>query len=271
MRLSLAGRAGLLSRLLNKGAGSQVGLDHTDIPSSDFVSPQFDSPTAYEPSEGLIIFSTPRSGSTLLCDLLAGAHDVVAHEYFQPHHYRPILEDRWGVPKEDDAAYVDALLRNRTAHSGLYAFNVHGEHLPAFQRALPHLPDAPLTYLFLRRRDTFRQAISLMGALTSGAWSSEFSHRSRPSFDRRILEQSISNIVLQNFAIETFLKQSGKGYTTLFYEDLLAEETPRIPLSSRQLPLDRKVQRTHLRKQSNQYSARLESAAYQDFLKKHQG
>jgi Stf0 sulphotransferase len=65
------------------------------IPEADFVSEPFDREASAPPSRMIVILSTPRSGSTFLCQLLHRAGLCTPHEYFQCDHYLPLLAYRW--------------------------------------------------------------------------------------------------------------------------------------------------------------------------------
>lgn len=76
---------------------ADVWTEDSRIPESDFVSAYYDRDYSETTTKVLIIFSTPRSGSTLLCDMIYEARGPLAHEYFQPYQYMPILSRRWGA------------------------------------------------------------------------------------------------------------------------------------------------------------------------------
>ena len=61
------------------------------LPEDDFADGQFDRDVGTAPRTLLLILSTPRSGSTLACDLLHQAGVCTAHEYFQPYQIRPAM------------------------------------------------------------------------------------------------------------------------------------------------------------------------------------
>ena len=111
------------------------------LPEDDFADGQFDRDVGTPPRTLLLILSTPRSGSTLACDLLHQAGVCTAHEYFQPYQIRPAMMRRWGLTEEDDAGYCAALARYRTSPNGVLGINLHLHHLKYFERARQCLPD----------------------------------------------------------------------------------------------------------------------------------
>ena len=76
--------------------------DSLALPEDDFADAQFDRDVGTPPRTLLLILSTPRSGSTLACNLLHQAGVCTAHEYFQPYQIRPAMMRRWGLTEEDD-------------------------------------------------------------------------------------------------------------------------------------------------------------------------
>ena len=92
--------------------------DSLALPEDDFADAQFDRDVGTPPRTLLLILSTPRSGSTLACNLLHQAGVCTAHEYFQPYQIRPAMMRRWGLTEEDDAGYCAALARYRISPNG---------------------------------------------------------------------------------------------------------------------------------------------------------
>lgn len=137
-----------------------------------------------------ILCATPRSGSTLLCDMLAATHVAGRpHSFFRQ---EDILEwaDHWGVPRSNladdpdfDRAYLAAMLRHGTDGTGIFGLRLMwGSVVDAFRRLdrlYPGLPDVPAQfekafgpalYVHLSRRDKVAQAVSRTRAEQSGLW-----------------------------------------------------------------------------------------------------
>ncbi len=115
----------------------QVSSALQKIPKQDFVDRQYDLEECPPVKKIIFILSTPRSGSTLLSDLIYRSGLCLAHEYFQKFQYMPILADRWGCIRDDildKPAYLENLIRKRTSPSGWLGINLHGEHLPMFSK-----------------------------------------------------------------------------------------------------------------------------------------
>jgi LPS sulfotransferase NodH len=178
------------------------------IPDADFVSEAFDRTAASPTRRMIIIFSTPRSGSTFLCQLLHRAGVCTPHEYFQPHDYLPLLAFRWNCVDGGRVAwnrYASALELHRTSELGVLGINLHGSHLRHFERALPHFSAREVRYVWLQRRDKLRQAVSYGIATQTGEWSSEFKTSSRPTYRFDIFHGRLKAIQRQEALIQAFV------------------------------------------------------------------
>jgi trehalose 2-sulfotransferase len=196
------------------------------IPSRDLSAAQYDSPGGVATSDVLVLLSTPRSGSTLLCELLRLNHGCVAHEYFQPFQYMQILAQRWGCITAgtlDAAAYARALARHRTLPNGWLGINVHGTHLKYFAGAQEHFPGVRFHYVRLVRRDQIAQAVSYEIAQQSQQWSSEFEARSHAQYSYSGIARKLRAIQHQDVLIQSYLQARGVQFRTITYEEMVAD------------------------------------------------
>jgi LPS sulfotransferase NodH len=196
------------------------------IPFEDMVGPQYDTAEETPTTDVVVLLSTPRSGSTLLCELLRLNAGCLAHEYFQPFQYMPILADRWGCRHGrtfDEAAYVSALRRHRTLGNGWLGINLHGSHLRHFRRMEAHLRDVRFHYVHLVRKDQIAQAISFEIAVQERKWSSEFASRATAEYSFPRILRMLGVIQNQNAVIESYLLARGESFQTVTYEDLAAK------------------------------------------------
>lgn len=196
------------------------------IPVSDFISPTYDLSEPQELQNLLVIFSTPRSGSTFLCELIHLNSLCLPHEYFQPRWYMPILARRWGSvrgDKIDFSEYAKSLQRYRTSDSGWLGINVHGSQIRYFDATLPHIPVDQPHFIHLRRRSRLDQAVSLFIARQTGQWSSEFKALREAHYAFEGIEECLAEISKEDFMIESYLRANHFSYTDMFYEDLVAD------------------------------------------------
>jgi LPS sulfotransferase NodH len=202
------------------------------IPAADFSDASYDLDQGALTTDVLVVLGTPRSGSTLLCDLLRLNEACLAHEYFQPAQYMPLLAERWGCIEGNtlnEGAYVSCLRRFRTYPNGWLGINLHGSHLAYYTRMEGCLSDARLHYVHLVRRDVIRQAISYHIAAHTRQWSSEFDPEAHPEYDYAQIERKLRQVQDQNVLIQAFLLARRADYSTIYYEDFVAhiEETLR--------------------------------------------
>lgn len=136
--------------------------------------------TTYPPSRSLVLCAAPRTGSTLLCELLTGT-EVMGYpkEPFAPASLAACCE-AWGTPGPDVDldAYLRAALRNGTSPDGTFSTKVMWEHLDGLRRWSGRRRVAEVLALFprphallLTRRDKVAAAVSWVRASTTGAWS----------------------------------------------------------------------------------------------------
>lgn len=205
------------------------------LPAEDFVDARFDQAAPSKLTDVLYIVSTQRSGSTWLCDLLHNIGACIAHEYFQPWQYLPVLAERWGCIKGgriDPEAYVRALVERRTLANGWLGINLHGEHLPIFARFRRYFPAVRAHYVHLERLDRVTQAVSWEIAAQTAQWSSKFQTRSQAQFRFFAIRDKLRRIDRQRRAIARFLR--GQEYVHLHYEALAA--TPARAIARLPLP-----------------------------------
>jgi LPS sulfotransferase NodH len=196
------------------------------IPPEDLVNAKFDSSVESTTTNILIIFSTPRCGSTLLCEILEKNSICVAHEYFQPYQYMPLLADRWKcIDKDflDPEAYISALCRYRTLPNGWLGINLHSSHISIFDRMLKQFPKANFTYIHLMRRDTLSQAISYALARQTDQWSSHFESVAEAKYDFKMISNLYSNIVDGNALIGAYISMHNIECSAYYYDDLIGD------------------------------------------------
>lgn len=182
---------------------------------------------------GYIICASPRSGSTLLCDLLTRSGAGAPESYFRPDSI-PGYAERWRVPIDGgqfSVAYVSAVRRAGEAGTGRFGMRVMWTDAPAFLHRLAELhpaaqdqPDAlrlafgVRKFVRLSRRDMIAQAVSLVIANQSGLWhvNADGSERQRakPHEDPRYDSAAIA-------AELKVLRREDEGWTRWFSDHQL--------------------------------------------------
>lgn len=196
-----------------------------------------------------VICTTPRSGSTLLCRLLASTGKTGNPDSF--YHKPQFMAEwaaEWGVAKEErnspdsfDRAYLAAAIQAGRANTDIFGIRLQSGYLPLLSKTLDQIypgcnTDAerfsqafgePL-YIHLSRSDKVAQAVSLVRAEQSGLW-----HRNAdgtdyerlgaaqdPSYDFNRLHREILNLTKEDLGWSAwFANQEIKPYC-VSYEQL---------------------------------------------------
>lgn len=165
---------------------------------------------------------TPRSGSTFFSDILGKTQSLgQCHEHF-PSEMGGLVPS-W---MNECSGLADAFGRLQRNAQPLDFFGIKGTPLQMFPLITAGAfgnPSIPLRYIYLRRKDILRQAISLCRAAKTGEWHSDDPNVSDP-------EISIDEIVTQMKLLrrmeadwEVIFHTLGIAPFRLFYEELLAE------------------------------------------------
>ncbi len=241
--------------------------DSIDLPDDDLSSAKFDKKNNLTESV-FIIFSTPRSGSTALCDFFKKSNVCIPHEYFQPFQYMPYLAKRWCAHKDGilvPKLYVEKLCEKRTEDNGVLGVNLHGSHLKIFEYFLPYFPkQINFRGLVLKRRDKIAQAVSYFIASESKVWSSHFGKRAAPSYSFEKIKSKLSSILSQEVLIDRYIALKEFPVDVLFYEDLCSmKETIDLSHGSHVERVVIDLARASTKKQSkqvnNEYSQRFKN------------
>ncbi|MES2434489.1 MAG: Stf0 family sulfotransferase [Pseudomonadota bacterium] len=137
-----------------------------------------------------IICSTPRSGSTLLCDLLTATRGAGAPDSFFMTDVDAVWAQAWQLPARGDlsdaaysVAYLAAAIKTGTADTGVFGLRLMQENLAgvmamiaavysglASDRARLQAAFGEVLFVHLTRDDKLAQAVSLIKAEQSGLW-----------------------------------------------------------------------------------------------------
>jgi LPS sulfotransferase NodH len=188
-----------------------------------------------------LVCATPRTGSSLLCDLLtatgvAGRPD----EYFTDNprgalHDPTWMSDRRSLPTSE---YLQKLNEYGATENGVFGGKITAQQLLSLSRALPQdergqdttataLKDSfpNLKFIWMTRRNKVEQAVSLCRAVQTGAFISHNGAqpkvRSRYSF--ALIDYSLDQILLQDQIWTYFFSANNIHPLTVTYEDLAAE------------------------------------------------
>jgi LPS sulfotransferase NodH len=215
-----------------------------------FLGPEFDSRpgAAGERKQTYVVCSTPRSGSTFLCQALASTGVAgTPMEYFNPV-TRSILSRRWGCGS-GLTAYVESLKERRTSRTGILGIKLHWHQLEAIRDErsghghcaepfrqpaglLEGLLGARPAYVRLMRTDLDRQAISLWTAEYTRVWAraeeAPEGRTVRVPYSFAGIDGCRARIALAEARWHRFFRFNGVEPTEVLYEDLCGSYAPTV-------------------------------------------
>ena len=219
-----------------------------------------------------IICATPRSGSTLLCDLL---HDTgVAgnpHSFFRREDFAEWAEEfnvavaQWPEQQAFDQPYLDAVVKYGTRATGLFGMRVMWESLGNLSTRLealfPGLANdsarfqsafGPSVFLHLSREDKVAQAVSCWKAQQTGLWhvDADGTERERlkpgqpPRFDAKELSKLVTELQDHDAAWARWFARQGVVPVSITYEMLSSQPQTTLALILSALGQDKTIAET---------------------------
>jgi LPS sulfotransferase NodH len=140
--------------------------------------------------DSYIICATPRTGSTLLCNLLASTKVAGKPDSFFMSDMDPVWAEQLGLPVRDDlsdadygAATLKAVMTAGKGQTGVFGLRLMRENLgdlsALIDKVFPGLPFdkdrlqaafGEILYIHLAREDKLAQAVSMVKAEQTGLW-----------------------------------------------------------------------------------------------------
>lgn len=197
---------------------------------------------ASAPPDSYLICGTPRTGSTLLCGLLAATGVAGKPEsYFRSQDERSYAES-WGVQVGPDGpldygAYLRGAVAAGSTANGVFGGRVMwgaigevvGKLRPAYRYPLGsdvHVLERILgrtRFVHLRRGDVVAQAVSWARAEQTGYWQDGQIPRGRPRFDFNEVDGYVTTINEHNTAWREWFDASGVVPLGVVYEEVVAD------------------------------------------------
>lgn len=187
-----------------------------------------------------VICTSPRSGSTLLGEALmstrvAGQPD----EYFDIHQeIEAAIRKRFDAGKDSLDEYLIKILQ-LTRTNGVFGWKAHWHQFEHFWRRFLGVPLADpgisravftqvfpnLRYIWLRRRDRLRQAISYAKAIQTDVWRAYVGESRQPkapaAFDQAAVDARLDEIDRMEASWNDFFKRHGIQPRVIWYEDFI--------------------------------------------------
>ncbi|QYK40931.1 MAG: Stf0 sulfotransferase [Paracoccaceae bacterium] len=188
------------------------------------------------PPRALIICTTPRSGSTLVCALLRASGVAGWPESWFRAEDRAEYEADWGTAPGDSAAFLAAAIRAGQGRDGTFGLRIQGAtlapllaELRALHGAMPADPAVlerafgPCRYVLVRRRDDVAQAVSRLKAEVSQVWHLDGVENDRPratpAYDAARIDTFRAEAAAQNAMWQDWFATNGIAPRTLVYEE----------------------------------------------------
>jgi trehalose 2-sulfotransferase len=192
-----------------------------------------------EPHASYLVCSIPRSGSSLLCGLLADTGLAGAPaEFFHPDKM-DALKEHWGVEGLGD--YLRELLARKTSPNGVFGTKAHwAQYQPQFGECDPRTVFPGLRLVFITRRDRVRQAVSWVRALQTLKWDTEDNPPvERPEvFDQEHITQKLGRIDREEQMWESLFARHGIEPQRVVYEDFVDAQVATVRAVLEELGVD---------------------------------
>lgn len=192
-------------------------------------------------SKSYFICFTVRSGSTVLCELLARTN--IAGKPQEPFYHNVVPDNLQGDIIPDYAAYIEQLKTDTSTANGVFGAKIGGGYWYDFARRVraidesstqplkqileQHFPD--LRYIWLTRRNKVRQAVSHWMAIQSGRWESynEISNPN-PEYKFESIDYLVQELVIREAVWAEYFTQHQIVPHMIVYEDFVQQKEATI-------------------------------------------
>lgn len=167
----------------------------------------------------MMICSTPRSGSHLLCHTLrdTGCFGYPL-EYLNPSNFREWAR-RFG--ESEDSRIYSCIKAIRTSENGVFSIKAHYAHVARLHvvEKDPH----KYNLVSVARRDKLRQAVSFARAEQTGSWISDMPELAEPYYDWRLIYDKLMLVMSDEAKWEAYFRLLGVEPLRVFYEDFVQD------------------------------------------------
>jgi LPS sulfotransferase NodH len=176
-----------------------------------------------------LIATTSRSGSTHLCRMLTATQRLGEPAEYYNVRVRPERMKLWGAKSDRD--YFEQVIQRTSTANGVCGIKVATAAFEILRSSLGEEFDRlQPRYIWLRRRDTLRQAISLYRAQATDIWhwhAGQPRPTACPEFDAERIARCRREIESANDEWRAwFAGGAERQPLMLWYEDLIAEPAP---------------------------------------------
>ena len=187
-----------------------------------------------EPERGYLICSEHRSGSTLLCELLASTSRLGNPDEFLRH-------TEFAARFEREPALRDEVLRQATSANGVFGLKLFSQQFDVTSKArwIERLPN--LRFIHLERQDLLGQAISLVKALQTDQYFASQAASSAPRYDRKAIARHMARIAEGQARWRCYFARNGIIPLWLSYERIVADPTAAVTAVAAHVGVDEQV------------------------------
>lgn len=193
---------------------------------------RLDFPHSVPLRKSYIVASSPRCGSTFFCKELWETGVLGAPAEYINYRNRPTAKMiGYRMVERLDAAtpaeYFAKLLACRTTRNGIFGLKTHFEHFEAAYEAFPDMLNvlAPVTFIYIERKNRVAQAVSLAKALQTDSWTSLNDRKvGSLKYDRDLIAKCIVRIEQQTRAWLRWFEHNRIEPFVVTYEELAADK-----------------------------------------------
>ncbi len=190
------------------------------------------------PNISYLICATHRTGSTLLCEALKNTGIAGQPEEYFWREYEILWQQRWETSSYSD--YLDKVLQYATTPNGVFGAKVMYAYFDDFVNKMRQIQGyvdlrthelistflVNPRYIWIRRRDKVRQAVSLYKAVQSQHWELYTNDPIIPyqelAFDFEAIKYWLQTIIRDEASWQEYFTQCGIYPFNIFYEDFVA-------------------------------------------------
>jgi trehalose 2-sulfotransferase len=190
------------------------------------------------PKTSYLVCGTPRSGTSLLCGLLAGTGVAGRPEEYFWRGDEPAWSERWGVA--DFADYLRAAVAHGSTPNGVFGAKVMYSYLSDLLGKLAELPGRQrlddrsllerafpnLRCLWIWREDVVAQAVSWSKAIQTNVWSAADDRApatTAPRFEFDQIHELVREAVAGRVGWERWFRTHAMEPLPIRYEDLVTD------------------------------------------------
>ena len=188
-----------------------------------------DFPLYADTGKTLVIASTGRSGSHMLCHVLHGTK----YFGFPLEYVNPLNFEKWKVitGKSSFSDVLKEIMRRRTSPNGVFGIKIHYsqiKHIGGFHKLEQILPNP--RYVLLSRNEVLKQAISLSIARQTGVFiaGQQPTTEKEPKYSFEQIDECLRKIILDNASWRYMLASNGCKYIEISFECLQHNMTSSI-------------------------------------------